>query len=74
MKVQFRQVSLCILYVFYFQKSSDIADEIIEPQPLWEYPCCARSDVQQVFTFDYNDFVKKKSLPYKIETKLNINR
>jgi hypothetical protein len=58
----------------YFQKSSDIADEIIEPQPLWEYPCCARSDVQQVFTFDYNDFVNKKSLPYKIETKLNINR
>ncbi|XP_071172911.1 protein arginine N-methyltransferase 7-like [Mytilus edulis] len=54
------------------EASSDIADEIVEPHPLWEYPCQARSDIQKVYTFDYTDFITKKSLPCITNTELNI--
>ncbi|XP_033755717.1 LOW QUALITY PROTEIN: protein arginine N-methyltransferase 7-like [Pecten maximus] len=35
------------------ERSSDIADETVEPQPLWEYPCTARSDVVDIYNFQY---------------------
>lgn len=36
----------------FLQKSSDIADFSVEPQPLWEYEGIALTDPFQLFTFD----------------------
>ena len=36
------------------QTSSDIVDENVEPQPLWEYPGDAMSEPVEVMTFHFN--------------------
>ncbi|XP_069113948.1 protein arginine N-methyltransferase 7-like [Argopecten irradians] len=44
------------------EQSSDIADEIVEPQPLWEYPCTARSDVVDIYNFQYTSLWDKTAV------------
>ncbi|OWF48041.1 Protein arginine N-methyltransferase 7 [Mizuhopecten yessoensis] len=34
-------------------RSSNVADENVEPQPLWEYPCTARSGIVDIYNFQY---------------------
>lgn len=35
--------------------SSDVVDEDVEPQPLWEYPGIALSELAEVFSLDFRD-------------------
>ncbi|KAK3086794.1 hypothetical protein FSP39_023581 [Pinctada imbricata] len=53
------------------ENSSDIADAIIEPQPLWEYPCIARSRPASVLDMTYTQFCSQQQV--QKDTKLEIN-
>ena len=57
-----------------FQKSSDIADALIEPHPLWEYPCKARSDVVVVLQMTYKEFCGLDDSSYSNSVDIPIDR
>ncbi|KAL3284416.1 hypothetical protein HHI36_018576 [Cryptolaemus montrouzieri] len=37
------------------EESSNISDDIVEAQPLWEYPCVALSEVADILTIDFSE-------------------
>ena len=41
-------------------EACDISDAEVEPQPLWEYPCQARSQPKPLITFNFNEKVPEK--------------
>ncbi|KAJ8302526.1 hypothetical protein KUTeg_018922 [Tegillarca granosa] len=40
----------------FIEKSSDISDADVEPQPLWEYPCQPMSEITNILTLDFDKF------------------
>ncbi|XP_060073824.1 protein arginine N-methyltransferase 7-like [Ylistrum balloti] len=52
------------------ERSSDIADETVEPQPLWEYPCTARSDIVNIYNFQYTSSWDKTAVTLTKELNL----
>lgn len=44
----------------FVEKSANLADSIVEPQPLWEYPCRALGKPQEILTVDFAKFMETK--------------
>jgi len=42
---------------------------LVEAQPLWEYPCRALSEPQEVLSVDFSNFGQEHSLNGSIELK-----
>ncbi|XP_044766746.1 protein arginine N-methyltransferase 7 [Coccinella septempunctata] len=58
------------------QESSNICDEMVEAQPLWEYPATALSSVKELFRMDFsrdNSIVQHSSGYLQIESKQECN-
>ena len=43
----------CLIFVFFLQSSSEIADAYVEPQPLWEYPSTPLTEQVALLHFDF---------------------
>jgi len=51
------------------QRSAEQAVSLVEAQPLWEYPCRALSEPQEVLNVQFSNFSKEHSLKGSIELK-----
>lgn len=68
-----RDTSMNKSFTFTLQSNSDVVDENVEPQPLWEYPCSASGQAGKLLTVDFTKSVKETS---SVETniKLSVDR
>lgn len=53
-------------YLHFAQSSSDLADALIEAQPLWEYPGRALTQPLPVLTIDFGQFMTAKAQNTKL--------
>ena len=66
------QFNINLLFLYLYQVSSQLADAIVEPQPLWEYPCRALGEAHEVISVNFNEYEKDVNNTGKINIEKSV--